>query len=739
MALSDKEVGSIISKLMAGRKDGGQTPQSGTPVSPEPAGNQAAPEEGSNIYDDILSDVMSGDADGASGEEDEAASARIDDLYSEFASPDAEPEELFPDDLPGVSVEPEGAGYPEEVTADAADENEEAAGADDDVLMAALGYSDNQVKEKPAAKAEPAKTAPVSSRVNKADMVGAFAWRGHEYKSKSQRGDILREYDCEQRLMYVRIGGTGLFFLLALLFELLGNRFGGAFSKADYPVVHIMTSLQLLLLCAAFSARRLLSGLVDIMRGSPSGASVSAVSVALTILYDLILSLAVSVSDVDSFALYSIPAALSLCALVASDQYRLSVETKTFSKLSTFDTVCTLERVDDEKGCGYRLHRGNFVRDYFRRTNRRSETLKTANYIILPIIAAALILSIISLASKGSFIGSTSVFIAVVHAVLPVFAIVAFDLPFRVLANGRTDSYSVILNEQDTAEFAHVRRIILDETDIFNEESLKIVKVSQCAANADIFEIMSVTGAVCSKVGGTISRAFSSISETGDFATNAKIEIIDVDEGGIDASVDGKIYTLGTVKFLGDRGIACRGCNDAEYAASTRGGTVFHIAVDGREVFRYYMQYIPDPTFIELVGTMADRGIGIEIICKDPNLSSAFITSMIGDENVNPEIVRQNGAAPESGDSGVIDGGLIADGSEWMSVIRLADSCQVYRSVSRINNIMILVLIGICALTAATLAIAGSLTGLSSAVFMIAQAIAVLPSIIISRLQLSRQ
>ena len=694
----------------AAYEDGGEAPETQT--------------ANGDYFDDILNDVLSADTEETAADgEDGFDQSRIDELYSEYASQDDLP--VAGEEVPNLPEEP-AASEPAALTVDEAE-------GDDDVLMAALGYSKApQINEKePPAKRDNQRS--FASRVSKADMASAFAWNGREYKSRAQTGEIRRDYDRELRMMYVRLGGTGLFFLAILIFDLFGKKFGGVFNPAVYPVVHIMASLQLLVLCAAFSWKRLLSGIIDIFRGALSGVSMTATSVVLTVLYDFILAAAIGGKENASFTLYNIPAAVALLILVFADWLRLTSEMRNFDKIASFESVCTLERDPEQKGA-YRLHRGRFVKDYFKRTNRRPTGMRPASFIV-PIIAAfALILFFISLAAKRGLAPSLNVFIAVVDLALPVCAVLAGDLPFRFLTLFRADSYCAILNELDTGEFAHVSKIVLDETDVFSGDSLKIVKVSQCSAGVDIFEIMSSTAAVCDKVGGTISRAFSGIIDSGDEERRPRVRLFDVSEGGIEAEVDGRRYTLGTVRYLTDRGIACRNCNDSEYASSTRGGTVFHIAENGREVFRYFMQYVPDQTFVELVGGMSERGIGIEIRCKDPNLSGAFIASMIGGDGPAPEVVRVSSDAPESSDGGVIEGGLVADGNEWMSVIRAADSCQSFRAVARLNSIVLIAITAIAAMAAVLLAAIGTIIGIHPLIIALIQLIALIPSLLISRL-----
>ncbi len=758
MAISDKDIGSIMGRLMEKQKKAeqaaGNTVESGAAGAPAaeadtPAGeyvqDPAQEEPGTSAeefyaepeaeddtgtlddgrYETLLDDVLSVPQDGYAADGESAA--KLNELYRDYIRGEDGEEEIG--NVPEPAEEaPADIARAEETPADSGKAGE------DDILMAALGYSKDERPEKPASGARHRS----GRREYESDMSDAIAYDGREYRSVSQKGEIRRAYDREQRILYLRLAGTGLFAVLLLIFELAGGRFGGALSRSEYPVVHIMASLQLLILCAAFSWRRIAGGTVRIFRGNPDGSSIAAAAVILTAVYDIAVAVAVGGRSDVPFTLYNFAAALTLCVLAGADQLRLAHEKRNFNCLSRFESFATLEKVtDSDSGRAYRLHRGGFVADYFRRSNRRSSLFRITNYIIAPAVALSAVLFIISLASGKGFIPSAGTFIAATQLILPAYMIIACELPFRILSLGRLDRSAVVLSEADTEEFARVDKIILDETDLFSEESLKIIKVQQCAAGVDIFEVMSATSAVCAMVGGTISRAFRSISDAESMGNVPAVRVARAEEGGIEAYVGGKQYLLGNMRFLGEYGVACRGCSDNEYAASTRGGTVFHIAVNRREIFRYYMQYVPDPTFITLAGGMAEKGIGIEIRCKDPNLSAAFVSSMIGNDNVRPMVVRSTESDVEPDPDGVIEGGLISDGEQWMSVIRAADSCQLYRAVSRLNGWILLALFCIAGLAAVLLGAFGTLSSVPAIVIVLIQVLSLIPSVIVSRLLIS--
>ena len=345
-------------------------------------------------------------------------------------------------DADDASAETSDESGAENAGAEASDASE-ASDEDDSDLMVALGYSEGS---EAAERASRRNKDELKRRIGDtgSDYVGAFGYRGEEYRSNEQTDAVKKAYRSDSLSMILRAAGTAIFALVIVIYELFGKKFGGAISAADYPAVHILVSLQLLLLAAAFSWRQLVRGLVGIFRFELTPHSAAAAAVVSVLVYDA----ALAVAAPDSFTLYNIPAAFCLVMSVVYDILDLERQVRAFNALSGFETCCTLERADQVElaaalggsssagkedariTTAMRLRRGNFAENYFKRTNKKNPALRALNYVIAPVMALSLVVFLISLAAGRGFVPSANTFTVMVLIAMPVFTMAGLIYPF---------------------------------------------------------------------------------------------------------------------------------------------------------------------------------------------------------------------------------------------------------------------------------------------------------------------
>lgn len=686
-----------------------------------------------NLYNDILDDVLASDL---ANEDDETIARRVQELYSEYVnSPKDIPEEeenadkdisdtdsLISDYFSPSAEEEETSAVPE------TDEEKPVKDGDDDLLLAALGYTDggNVAPAAPKKEIQP-KKAKVES-----DLNSAFAYNGKEFKARSQRGEILGAFDRENRFMLLRIVGTAFFFVLLMIFDVFGNKFGGALNAANYPVVNIMISLQLLILCAAFSHLKLYDGLMGLVKARPVPASVTLITLIVTVLYDVIIAIA---TDGSGFTLYNAPAAFCLCIQVAADALKLNAEKRNFEKLSSFDSVCALEETEEEGV--YKLNRASFASSFFSRTNRYNGVYGAANYVIVPVLAVGIVLMLVSLVAGKGVVSSMNVLVAFVQFAMPVFAIAALEMPFRLKTLARAKEPSVVFNENDVAENGKIKKIILDETDMFGKNSLGILGFKNMPG-FELFDDVAAASAICDKVGGTISRAFSRVcSEAADMlpVSADSVKINKVTDGGIDAEYNGHRYMLGSVRFLAENGIACPGSNDKAYMSQRPGTVVFHISTDGVETSRFTIVYQADPEFLDFADELSRRGIQVELRCLDPNLSHEFVTSLLGKGGPEISVVREEKSEFDTEEENYsLESGIVAEGDETLGLIDTVEYCGRFAKISSFNRKLSAGLAVTLALIGILLGAIGTFIGMSSLVTILIYIICVIPSMVLTKL-----
>ena len=664
-------------------------------------------------------------------------------------------------DADDTSAETSDESGAENAGAEASDASE-ASDEDDSDLMVALGYSEGS---EAAERASRRNKDELKRRIGDigSDYVCAVGYRGEEYRSNEQTDAVKKAYRSDSLSMILRAAGTAIFALVIVIYELFGKKFGGAISAADYPAVHILVSLQLLLLAAAFSWRQLVRGLVGIFRFELTPHSAAAAAVVSVLVYDA----ALAVAAPDSFTLYNIPAAFCLVMSVVYDILDLERQVRAFNALSGFETCCTLERADQVElaaalggsssagkedariTTAMRLRRGNFAENYFKRTNKKNPALRALNYVIAPVMALSLVVFLISLAAGRGFVPSANTFTVMVLIAMPVFTMAGLIYPFCDMAKNLLRPTEVLLNEAEAEEYAGTDAVIFGEDDVFGPRSLLIKRIGLCggAMASEVFEVLEGAATVFDKVGGVLAGAFRRAADSsigGNGTDVGAAEIKRLGDGGIAAEVGGRKYFIGNESFMTLSGIAAPVDRDDRAFAENGGSAVMYIAVDGEVALKMYISYIADEEFRGLVTTLSDRGIRPVMISNDPNIDDALMARLLGQLKCPLRVIRSNaetesedGEKEEKTAKDSVDAGLIADGSDWTSLVGALPACGKLCRVSEFNNRISLGIIVLSVLLATFLGALGILGGMHSAYVLLYQIICVLPAVITSKLMLN--
>lgn len=639
--------------------------------------------------------------------------------------------------------------YEEEEISEEPTEAPEEPRVDEDTatLLTALGYSDAQSGQSHHQVVRPEK-----KERKTVDLSLAYGYEGKEYMSHAQTAAIKNTYARNRFSMLIRLGGTLLFTILLFVYDAFGKSFGGALDATVYPVVNIMISLQLLLITAAFSFKQIIAGINGIFKAEPIVRSVSATALVLTVLYDIVIAIVAP----ETFTLYNFPAAICLLLSVFHDYLVLERETYVFDRLSSWQSVATLERIDaadlaaelgegrvgeteNRIGQAFRLRRGEFAENYFRHINRRHPLNKILNFIIAPVIALSLVIFIISLASDKTALEAFNIMLTVNLFALPSFMLISMSYPFYTLVSKNLNADSVIFSESDVSEYKKVDTVVFEEADLFDDSSLTINRISVCDKNRmqDVFDIMCGVSALYDRIGGRIASAFRDSTAEGDIPTD--ISVVSVDDGGFEGYADGRYYTVGSDAYLTSKGISVMRYYDDKYIASNPGGVVLHIAVDGTEVFKLYLTYRISDNMLSVINELALAKTRIVMRTVDPNINLDLILRMLtstfdGKLTLVRKPYDENAEAASSRDDSTVEGGVVVNGEVPEAILDVVKACKLYGAYSKLNFHTSIILFGAGALLSVFLGIIGALAGISSLYIVLFQIISVIPSIILSNL-----
>lgn len=628
-----------------------------------------------------------------------------------------------------------------------AQENEERSSGEDVVLddedvllMTALGYGSANDAQYAQKKHTESVATPKYTNLER-----AFAFDGHEYRSKENEGAIKEAYAKESLVMFVRAVGTLFFTVLLLVFDLFGKSFGGFFDPVLYPTTHILMSFQLLLLASALSYKQLWDGLKGIIQVDPRPYSMASLAVLLTMVYNLTLA----IIGQTGFALYNFPAAFALVLCVGYDYLVLERELATFKRVSSWDGICTLEKIDSASlaaemgdksvgassvGRAFRLRRGSAPDNYFHRLNRRNPADKIYNYIIAPVLALAMVIFIVSLAANRGFVQSFNIFITVIQMGLPSFMAISAILPFFALSRFGFGKDIAVLSEADMADYSEIDTVVFDEKDAFGDGSLNISRIALCDGGkaCDMYSVIEDVSAVFDKIGGAFADSFGN-EKTDD----ASAVIIDsVVHRGVKATVGAKKYTIGSDEYLAQCGILVSGYSDKSFTESVAGGVVLHVALEGVEILKLYVTYSIEPAFAEMAKQLSARGIKTVLRSTDPYIDEDLLANLIGELENPIRVIKTAASDSEAVNTDTVDGSLLANDLDWTALLKVKDAGESLNKWTKLNAMIGLGLLAAGVLIASFLGALGASVGLSPLYVVLFQLIAILPSAVISKLLL---
>ncbi len=654
-----------------------------------------------------------------------------------FSLPDADRADVTADRAEEtVEFAPAGENTPEEDvhTEEAAHAEEPELDGTDINLLIALGYEDELTKTVGIDKVSEFERQ-LDSELEEESSAESPAFRGVEFTEKVQVKEIIENYKTEYTSIKTRLFGTLIMLAALFLYEnvsLFGVGLPGALNMQQFPAVHTLISLQLLVLCGALSWRQLYDGIKGAFTLKPTPQSLVAVSVGVAVIYDLIIALVAPQVD---FLLYNFPAALCLFILVFCDLLNLKREMSTFNiladhheKFAVRSHLAQTENLEDET-LTLDIRRADFIDGYFARTNRKAMTNSRLNYVLLPVVALAIALAIVSFSTAKSGIDALNIFVLTVLFCMPVSTLIASSYPLFRASQIAYEQDTAIIGESSIEEYSGANAVSFADKDIFPSYSVKLRSI-KLYGNARPDLVLFAATSVFSKIGGPLADVLE--LATMEFDRAKEVELIRIAENGIEAKVDGVPVLLGRAEFLESYQIYP--LTDADDMANSVGsGRILYIVMNGELSAKLYVQYDMDVDFEFTLRELAREDIAASIRTYDPNIDDDLLFSQLGGKQYNVRIEKQMTAPTESDLLERLDSGLVSRASA-KSLIHTAIMCNRLTHVERTGGIIRAVALGVSLLIMLFLTLLSSSVGISSIYVALYQIFWMIPALIITHL-----
>lgn len=561
------------------------------------------------------------------------------------------------------------------------------------------------------------------------------AFRGFEYTEKSQAKEIIENYKNEYSGIMLRLFGSLVLLAALFLYEnisLFGVALPGALNMLQFPAVHALISLQLLVLIAALSWRQLFEGLRGVLTFRPTPQSLTAVAVLVCVVYDLIMA---ALAPKTGLMLYNFPAALSLVLLVLYDLMNLKREFCSFTVLAdrrekyAVRALTAYHAEDETEDLTLDIRRVSFVDRYFARTNRKSSGSRRLNLVLLPVLALSAALSIIKFSMADSGLEALNIFVLTVLFCLPVSMLIVSSYPLFRAAQLAKEQDSAIIGEASVEEYSGADVVSFADRDIFPAYSVKLRSI-KLYGNSRPDHVLFAATSVFSKVGGPLADVLELATKEFDQAN--EVELRQITETGIEASVDGMEVLVGREEFLSAYDIYP--LHDAEDDANLAGGArILYIALDGTLCAKLYIQYEMDFDFEFSLRELARENVAVRIRTYDPNIDDDLLALKLRGKRYDIHVEKQLEIPTQPDPMDVMDSGLVALGSA-KALVHSAIMCSRLTHVGHTGGIITAISFVVSLIIMLFLTIFGTTGAISSLYVALYQVFWMIPALIITRL-----
>lgn len=525
-----------------------------------------------------------------------------------------------------------------------------------------------------------------------------------EFVDKTQIPKIRKEYKRRRALLCVRIVLCALFTGLLMIFENLGfftalftgvaQAFGGVFDPAVYPVVYIMTSLQLMLLACLCAYEQIIDGFRYVFRGVPKAESMTALLFTGGVLYSVILARVIETPNEP--VMFNFVVALSALLTLVYALYNTNREKMNFDVVSSRKTKHIVRRLPDEESRGeaqafmeqtdvcdvMKIEKTDFVDGFFGRLYRPDPTVTVCMTCMLGIAVVLAVLFGFFIRLRGGdaeFMLRTAYLALVIVAPTSIF--ITFSYPFYRATVAAKELDSAIIGEASLAEYSNASIISFDDKNVFPSYGVKIQNI-KIYNNARVDRVLYYAASVFAYAGGPLQDVFE--VTTLDMGHSTDVKIFDTAAGFLAAQVNGVNIIFGSHRALVSKGFNIpdeRADDDVDFSSEL---SIMYMFREDKLVAKMYVKYVMDGDVDLILKQFQGTGLYVCVRTFDPNIDERMIAKKLNMKKIPLRVVRYASAEEIGAYEEKVDSGL-ATCSSPKSLLQAVAYCDKALHARKIN------------------------------------------------------
>lgn len=571
-----------------------------------------------------------------------------------------------------------------------------------------------------------------------------------EFISQNQIKDVFKVYRRKQRNLIIRFFGAAIMTLLLFIFEnisLFGGSFEGtALDPSVFPVVHSMVSLQLCFFVLAFAYKTVLSGFKSLFSFKPTAKSALALVTMFTVIYHAAFCFLYNGGDV---VFCTFPIALGVLVTIISDYMSLKRDIYSFNIVASkrikyfiseigedeesLERTTFAEYIDEDSNVS-RVSKASFIDGFFHRTKESTRPIPVLRAILpLPVAIAIFFFIFSTFVRNDPYLGLTSAYISMMLST-PITLMLVTAIPFYRASKIAYEQGGAIIGEDSLEEYSDVAAISFDDKDVFPSGGVKIRSI-KVYNNNRIDRVIYNVASLFKHIGGPLADVYS--IATKDFECSDDVEIMDIQEDGIEAVISGKHIFLGRESFLVRNNFTpVLDQEDRRIEAST-GTSITFLVTNDEVAAKIYTSYSIDPGFAAIAKQLYRAGMCLGIKTFDPGIDDTLLGRFIDLAKYPVKVIKCRSMADKLATEEKADSGIVSKKSA-RSLLKTLSLCEKVNSCSKTGTFvaMLSVIIGF-AISAFLLfqGLSGSVNGIYVALY---QLFWLIPTVIISQLNVNR-
>ena len=531
---------------------------------------------------------------------------------------------------------------------------------------------------------------------------------------------IYNNYSSERGGVLLRlIAASAIAFLLLLydLLPMLGVRLPGIMDRDFYFMSHVLIGMQLLIIAALTSGKRLLRGLKKLFtRGADAYSAVSVLIIGV-LLYDI----TIMTVSVDRPPVFHFLAAMAIVMAVAAECAELSANMMVY-KFFFSDMIAradgevmadsenrsrryTLHRSSGEGSVAEKMYRGGLdtsqsiyspleiesTAGYFNAAEKKSRKAHAPMAVLLPSLVFSTIMGIIAFVVTGENGELWMCFGASLLSMtltLPVLAIFSTWLPISHINRKSLRSGFAFASEHSAEQYTDCNVFVFEDMHMLEKRLPKSVNLAVYdATSSDV--LLGCLDALYSKIGGPLAETFATADASKSFG---ECQVKRIAKSGVEALI-GTNYAIlvGNEQFMARYGITF-----PQVTFKNSGDEIYSlcVSVNGRASARIVTKYSTNEIFEMLSQRLSEDGVYCAVETFDPMLSTELLKKIRGEERPPVSVVHLGVDDLSSSrthrertlfDASSADIGVLAKGSRLNLVIAVSSAIRTKLLRRRVN------------------------------------------------------